>query len=1687
MIRLKKRLENFGAVWILFLMVMNSSCSLSSFFGNGKDRAVLEQRQYRQINRNCGGMDLKSSELNAQTVRGLISCFNSSGALEKTQALFNRIENSELDPLIRFLNQAILNDPKRLYEFEMTYQSLAQTGLHDDVFALTGDLLKQPALIVSFLKVLRSGYYVKDESANSALVADQNILKAIQLVVQALDDAKFRQALDLGVLAVRAPSFESLRAHLLEARFPGETKEKRDEASQRLVSELLSYLREDHTFQCGSRRETLGRELGWLARHHLVFPVLGELLGTNTSEVEMKLPKINQLFQGLLSQPNQSPLLLDQLASSFYALSPDHSPPIACMKGVKSIPDATRYLIREMLRPQLKVEEYISHDAPLTLMALRPFCSFPDQLTDHYQSLHALVDSGVTVPMIELMRTLHDKQFVVDSDVAKDALCPLQTAYPGEPFRPWIDFVMHSFADGGPNGQGGIHHLSPVLQDALSRGLLTDALLLATIYGDQQKSDLNSVLTFVTELKPELGNQSLTEVFSGAAARASLQDVLTVIKGVGGLLAERDGKLVQSLMETGRKIHYVNDVTPFLGLMRRLGSQASESENRKLFEALFSIVDRQSSDSDGRSRPMSEVLTDALSEWSVLSSNGEMKAITESMFQLFHKYAIKAQEGPDKITIRETAEPAFNLVPNHSLKVVPAPLPAPSFNSSKYLACRQMDLNFSLADTHDETRFSAQLDYFLACKQKSDSPSDQKIWELFDRSNFDNSESHGFLSYQLNALNGAFGGLESPSLKYLVQGWMDDFKFTGIDRDAEADSLSQNSWFRSLKAIPFFTKKGPGSEMGTDSLLKSLLFALEPVVREESSLKRVEDLEVWIADVLKGPEFPKLLSDAEALLKRAQTIHSRQATEEFQQQEKARKKVALDQIYTPEIREVLTHWVQSVECWRGPHFDVARRVEEIIQESKERVTTHDLVGSLQSPQVHRSWDFESMRSEIEPVLVRMRDQKLSDPKRPLLESTLNLVKSALGPVGAPGRRYTPEKLLGLFHKRALRVRPRIQYYRGHDQPYVVLDSDLDLLEKTLKNVDLALDVPPGKNLALQFSQEIADAWGDLPADQWPEIIIKKYQVAYDLALKNDFKDVLVWSEEVARRSYEQNRPRTLHEAVEGILHRPAQHDQKFNPWTIGAQIAGWKLGVYRPQFDYSRYHGLEDIRILTENAAGLPPLPQCIQDNIARRPKERRSSHSEEFGTEVFRIVELPPSLDRPEYQQPPVPATSEGHPLIKEGLIRFKGGLNTARGERELKDMQGMLFNLWQAVDSLRENVPGSPGNDDGGLLPVMRDIFFEVYYSNLESIRSQPFPATLQNENQLSLMGHVVRLGAMHRVGQLLQHFELGDPGLEAVFRTLIRGGSAPELLKLIKTLLEEDSHNDLIWHGLEGLLTAKPAQIDELMRASFSLLSFVDRVDPWVAQLDQELPPRGVANLALTRAEEALTHFYFWFSGHTKNRDGDISVLAKKILDSGWGSAFAQALDQVTGETQSDPGCPERWNGRLQEGLSSLSGIDLRKTQSEPRESRLCEGLYLTHEVWKDSGAWHSLENLVRGVQRLQEDPSFKALKLEDALRPMLDFLEEKPPQPGVEIDLRQRVAAAQALRQSLAHFMTYKQGGRSSELNELVKFSLKERRASIGSSVSHLRNADLLLDILNQLIEDGQMIEFLKLIRRSLPEN
>ena len=115
--------------------------------------------------------------------------------------------------------------------------------------------------------------------------------------------------------------------------------------------------------------------------------------------------------------------------------------------------------------------------------------------------------------------------------------------------------------------------------------------------------------------------------------------------------------------------------------------------------------------------------------------------------------------------------------------------------------------------------------------------------------------------------------------------------------------------------------------------------------------------------------------------------------------------------------------------------------------------------------------------------------------------------------------------------------------------------------------------------------------------------------------------------------------------------------------------------------------------------------------------------------------------------------------------------------------------------------------------------------------------------------------------------------------------------------------------------------------------------------------------------------------------------------------------------------------------------------------------------------------------------------------DAIRPLLDFIEEKEDTPSVNFALsnagipgagaRQvgvpsrggfRVAAARELRQNLANFLRYRQGSRSNGLNELILYAHENPEGF-----------DRLLSVLGQSIQRGQVTDFLKLIRRSLPES
>ncbi len=1589
------------------------------------------------------------------------------------------------EPVTNFLNQSILNDTKRLYQIEKTFDGLSKKSLKDPAFEVLADVLDHSEFISSLLHLLKSVYYQGGHTRDGLRQADERILKIVELVFRGLDQKTFREALDFGILTTSSGPFRSFVSHLGVPLVGLETQADRDVKNLALLDRVLKYLGESHTFKCGSRNETLLSEFRSLVEGHQVFPMLDLLLGQDQSEIEKKLPDVNRLLKGLVAKTTSGDLLLDQVARSFRSLSV----PIACMQGAKTIPDGTRYFIRELaeFRAPEEAARYLSYEAPLTLMSLGQFCSFPRGLNDHYKALHELVDSGVTEPLLRVLKVLyHADAYDPASSPSHKSVCELASGYQGELQRPWIDLMVHFLADGGRDGQGGLHLLTPVLAEFVSRGWVGDALLLSTVYGSQERESLNSVLAWVLESRPELNHQSVVEVASEALLRGEREQIYRFLQHLTSLLLEKDGQWMRDLLETARKIHYVNDATPFLDLMRQFGSEATSLSSQKLFETLFFLLENHEKE-----------LLFTLDEWATLARNGELKGLVDSLLQLFHQYA-----STGKTEIFEIAEPRFARVGRHSLRAVESgEFRAPDENpgraerySERYAACRKLDLEFSLgaADAPqgvNQQVVKEQLEQLLSCKksgaetaaQPAEAPEfneanrqpNAEVDRLFASLNAPTLAGDSFLSFQLGEFQKLLSSFKSSEIKYLVDQWMGSFQFTGglaVDSQAERELLQQNPWVRALNAVPaWVTSAEPVHPAPGVALVK----AVGPVLEKPETRRALENVEHVGADILKNDDFPKLLMDAEGLWSRVKQIHDQQNDPQFREHELAKQQAALAAIYTPELREVLKYWVSAVECWRSP-LNISQRVEEIIHESRTRLTNYELK--------HERWDLAALKEKVTPIFDRLRDKSQSDEKRPLLDATLNVLKSATGPQeskdaeGSPFKhyqrdgdrawvRYSPERLLRLLHKRARRVRPRIQYYKGDSHPYVVLDSDLDQLEKSLYNVDMRLDVPPWKNIAYQFAQEIAHAWGDLPAQEWPEDIVRQHQQAYDLAASQHFTDPVSW-EHAAQAAYQSLRPRTLKEVVDGIASRPPSPGFEFNPVTVGPQIlafqAGWPLPEGKKNF--SRDYGMEDLRLLTSKIAGLPPFPQCVADH-------QNFFRSDEFELEMTRVVHLPLRLDKPDYRQPPVPKEASGHPILKDGLKLLKGG--GEKGARELADMQGMLFNLWQVIGVLKENVPGGPDQDDGGLLPIMRDLFYEVFYSNTPEVKSQHLPSTDLKRNNLGVVSHMLQLGLMHQIGLILQNFELDDPDLTASFVSLIRGAATPEMRELTDWLLKRGAQDQqlhhqekdqLIWTVIQGLSSAQSNQVSELHRIIFYLLASVNRLEPWEGALRKD-STSGIPNLALARGHEILDGFYPWFV--SLGVQGDFSSLLHQVLDSKWASSGIEAFYQATASSPQgfdraeESERPLRWGRLLTRSLGGKA-IDFDRSPA-------FDAVHLVQATWEDREARKSWGQFVQGVERLQSQEDYQKLNLLEVVRPVLDFLEEKNGGQGPEV--------ARAMRQNVAQFISFKKerGDRSNGLNEFLLYARKNPE-----------EFDQLLKLLSETIQKGDWVDFLKVIRRSLPQ-
>jgi hypothetical protein len=164
---------------------------------------------------------------------------------------------------------------------------------------------------------------------------------------------------------------------------------------------------------------------------------------------------------------------------------------------------------------------------------------------------------------------------------------------------------------------------------------------------------------------------------------------------------------------------------------------------------------------------------------------------------------------------------------------------------------------------------------------------------------------------------------------------------------------------------------------------------------------------------------------------------------------------------------------------------------------------------------------------------------------------------------------------------------------------------------------------------------------------------------------------------------------------------------------------------------------------------------------------------------------------------------------------------------------MQRYLFNIHQVLPVLEENLPGRDnayGADSkyANGMRILRDLFFQLYYSTPEKYRRADFRNTDDGwNNNLSVIMRLVRLGLTRQSTRNLRGMDVNDPPVRDFFNTLIEGATASDdpldstphprykahvlLDPLVDPKLDrmpDDPQHDLLWnvlHPVFGVIDA------------------------------------------------------------------------------------------------------------------------------------------------------------------------------------------------------------------------------------------------------------------------------------------
>ena len=188
---------------------------------------------------------------------------------------------------------------------------------------------------------------------------------------------------------------------------------------------------------------------------------------------------------------------------------------------------------------------------------------------------------------------------------------------------------------------------------------------------------------------------------------------------------------------------------------------------------------------------------------------------------------------------------------------------------------------------------------------------------------------------------------------------------------------------------------------------------------------------------------------------------------------------------------------------------------------------------------------------------------------------------------------------------------------------------------------------------------------------------------------------------------------------------------------------------------------------------------------------------------------------------------------------------------------VKSSLYNIEQILSVVEENLPESKSPMAGGL-KVLRDLFFEMYYSSPEQVRN----ARSEWGNNLKVISTLVKAGLMRQVSRQMMKFPAvganpqdymaarsTDSGaLVDSVRSLVATATTSQAKPLVKTLFTKDPSHALIWAVLKKIFVVSDGggwdavRMKRLGFYALSELRYLGSLDQIVDVLNRVLDVNG-----------------------------------------------------------------------------------------------------------------------------------------------------------------------------------------------------------------------------------------------------